>query len=47
MEAFFEFSKEVLKGIVRAMSAHLFQKTFLDKEKTTRRRQKQGGSHKN
>ena len=34
MEAFFEFSKEVLKGIVRAMSAHLFQKTFLDKEKT-------------
>ena len=40
METFFEFSKEVLKGIVRAISAHLFRKTFLDKEKTTRRRSK-------
>lgn len=47
METFFEFSKEVLKGIVRAISAHLFRKTFLDKEKTTRLRDKQGGSHKN
>ena len=47
METFFEFSKEVLKGIVRAISAHLFRKTFLDKEKTTRRRDKQGGSRKN
>jgi len=47
METFFEFSKEVLKGIVRAISAHLFRKTFLDKEKTTQRRDKQGGSHKN
>lgn len=47
MENFFEFGKEVLKGIVRAISAHLFWKTFLDKEKTTRRRSKQkGGSHK-
>lgn len=42
----FDLIKEVLKGIVRAMSAHLFQKTFLNKEKTTRRRPKQGGSHK-
>ena len=47
METFFEFSKEVLKGVVRAISAYLFRKTFLDKEKTTRRRDKQGGSHKN
>jgi len=46
METFFEFSKEVLKGIVRAISAYLFRKTFLDKEKTTRRRRKQGGFHK-
>ena len=43
---FFELLKEVVKGIVRAISAHLFRKTFLDKEKTTRRRRKQGGSHK-
>ena len=47
MEIFFVFSKEVLKGIVRAISTHLFRKIFLDKEKTTRRRDKQGGSHKN
>ena len=47
METFSEFSKEVLKGIVRAISAHLFRKNFLDKEKTTRRRDKQGGSRKN
>lgn len=46
METFFELSKEVLKGIIRAMSAYLFQKTFLDKEKTTRRRRKQGGFRK-
>ncbi|MHA6253279.1 hypothetical protein [Oceanobacillus sp. CAU 1775] len=44
MDIFLEFVKEVFKGIVRAISAYLFQKTFLDKEKTTRRRRKQGGS---
>ena len=44
---FFELPKEVVKGIVRAIRAHLFRKTFLDKEKTTRRRDKQGGSRKN
>lgn len=43
----FDLIKEVIKGIVRAVSAHLFQKTFFDKEKTTRRRSKQkGGFHK-
>ncbi len=43
----FEFLKEVLKGITRALSAHLFQKTFLDEKKTTQRRRKQkGGSRK-
>lgn len=47
METFLEFMKEVLKGVVRAISAHLFQKTFLNKEKTTQRRQKhKGGSQK-
>lgn len=46
MDTFFEIIKEVLKGIVGAISAHLFQKTFLNKKKTTRCRQKQGGFHK-
>lgn len=43
----FDFLKEVLKGIVRAISAYLFQRIFLDKAKTTQRRPKRGGSHKN
>lgn len=38
MEFLFEFIKEVLKGITRAISAHFFQKTFLNKEKTTQSR---------
>lgn len=47
MDIFFEFVKEVLKGIVRAISADLFQKTFLNKKKTTQRRSKhKGGSRK-
>ena len=47
MDDFFGIFKEVLKGIVRAISAHLFLKTFLNKEKNTRRRDKQkGGSQK-
>lgn len=47
MDIALEFFKEVLKGITRAISAHLFQKTFLDKETTTQRRIKQkGGSRK-
>lgn len=48
METFLEFFKEVLKGIVRAISAYLFHKTFLKKdEKTTRCRDKhKGGSRK-
>lgn len=46
METFLEFFKEVLKGIVRAISAFLFRKTFLERKKTTLRRRKQrGGSH--
>lgn len=43
MDTFLEFLKEVLKGIVRAISAYVFQKTFLNKKKTTRRRSKQKG----
>lgn len=45
MELFLEFLKELLKGITRAISAHFFQKTFLDKKKATpRRRKHKGGS---
>lgn len=44
----FDLLREVVKGIVRAITAHLFQKLILDKEKTTQRRDKQkGGSRKN
>ncbi len=43
MEVFLEYLKEALKGITRAVSAHLFQKTFLDEKKTTPRRSKQKG----
>ncbi|HLR41652.1 MAG TPA: hypothetical protein VK067_00250 [Pseudogracilibacillus sp.] len=48
MESFLEFLKEVLKGIVRALSAYVFHKTFLNKEKTTlqRRNKHKGGSRK-
>lgn len=47
METFLAFLKEVLKGMVRAVNAHFFQKTFLKTRKTTRRRQKpKGGSQK-
>jgi hypothetical protein len=45
MEIFLEFLKDVLRGITRAFSAHLFQKIFLDKKKATpRRRKHKGGS---
>lgn len=47
MDTFLEFLREVLKGIVRAISAYFFQKTFLKNKKTTLRRRKQkGGSRK-
>lgn len=47
MEIILEYLKEILKGIVRAISAHVFQKTFLEKGKTTQRRDKhKGGSRK-
>jgi hypothetical protein len=48
MDTFLEFLKEVMKGIIRALSAYLFRETFLNKEKTTQRRHKhKGDSHKN
>lgn len=47
MDTFLEFLKEALKGITRAISAHFFQKTFLDKKKTTPRHRKQKGGSRN
>ncbi|MBE1554500.1 hypothetical protein [Sporosarcina limicola] len=47
MELFLEFLKEALKGITRAISAHFFQKTFLNKKKTTPRRRKHKGGSRN
>lgn len=47
METFLEFLREVLKGMVRGISAYLFQTHFLENKKTTlRRRKHKGGSHK-
>jgi hypothetical protein len=47
METFLEILREVLKGIVREISAYFFRKNVLENEKTTpRRRKHKGGSHK-
>jgi hypothetical protein len=47
METFLDILREVLKGIVREVSAHLLRKKVLEHKKTTRRRRKQkGGSQK-
>lgn len=47
METFLEYVREVLKGVVRAISAHLFKRAFLKQKKTTPRRRKvKGGSRK-
>ncbi|MCH1625107.1 hypothetical protein [Fredinandcohnia quinoae] len=47
METFLEFLREVLKGIVRAVSAYFFQKNILEHKKTTpRRHNHKGGSRK-
>jgi hypothetical protein len=47
METFLEIIREIMKGIVREVAAHFFRKNVLDDKKTTPRRRKQGGSHKN
>ncbi|GAA0317592.1 hypothetical protein GCM10008967_05190 [Bacillus carboniphilus] len=45
METFLEIIREILKGIVREISAHTFRKSVLDNKKTTLRRRKlKGGS---
>ena len=41
MEIFLEFLREVLKGIVREISAYFFRKNILENKKTTLRRRKQ------
>ena len=47
METFLEYLREVLKGIVREVSAFLFRKNILEHKKTTLSRRKQkGGSRK-
>ncbi|MFV2047971.1 hypothetical protein ACEWK1_11405 [Metabacillus sp. YM-086] len=43
METFLEFLREVLKGIVREVSAYFFRKNVLENKKTTPRRHKQKG----
>ncbi|MGN8845870.1 hypothetical protein ACTNDN_24040 [Niallia sp. HCP3S3_B10] len=43
METFLEFVREVLKGIVREISAYFFRKNILENKKTTLRRRKQKG----
>ncbi|MBE1554204.1 hypothetical protein H4683_001279 [Filibacter limicola] len=47
METFLEFLREVLKGIVREISAFFFRKNVLEKKKTTPRRRKQRGGSRN
>ncbi|MCR1835989.1 hypothetical protein NSA56_16750 [Oceanobacillus caeni] len=47
MSSFLKFLREVLKGIVRELSAFLFRKNILENKKTTPCRPKQkGGSQK-
>ncbi|MCM3163699.1 hypothetical protein [Metabacillus litoralis] len=47
METFLELVRDVLKGIVREMSAYIFRKSLLDDKKTTpSRRKRKGGSQK-
>ncbi|MDR7002167.1 hypothetical protein [Neobacillus niacini] len=47
METFLEIVKEILKGILREVSAYFFRKNVLENKKTTLRRSKpKGGSHK-
>ncbi|MEH7083860.1 hypothetical protein V7139_14165 [Neobacillus drentensis] len=47
METFLEILREILKGMIRLVSAYFFRKNILENRKTTLRRLKQkGGSHK-
>ncbi|WP_442596687.1 hypothetical protein [Neobacillus sp. D3-1R] len=46
METFLDFLKEVLKGIIREISAYHFRKRLLETRKPPRRRKLKGGSRK-
>jgi len=51
MEVFLEFLKEMIKAVLREVTAHVFKKKFLDKRKTTLsssrpKRKKKGGFRK-
>jgi hypothetical protein len=41
METFLEFIREVLKGIVRELTAYFFRKHILENKKTTLRRRRE------
>jgi hypothetical protein len=43
METFLEVIREVMKGVVRKIAAHIFRKNVLDNKKTTPSRRKQKG----
>ena len=48
IKTFLEIIREILKGIVREVAAHVFRKNVLDNKKTTpRRRKHRGGSQNN
>ncbi|MBS4212733.1 MULTISPECIES: hypothetical protein [Neobacillus] len=47
METVLEFIREILKGIVRELTAHFFRNNVLEnKTPPSRRRKQKGGSHK-
>jgi hypothetical protein len=46
METFLEFLREVLKGMIREISAYFFRENVLENRKTTLRRRKQKGGSK-
>ncbi|MCM3118446.1 hypothetical protein M3610_24875 [Neobacillus sp. MER 74] len=46
METFLEFLREVLKGVIREISAYFFRKNVLENRKTTLRRHKPKGGPK-
>ncbi|WP_097677933.1 hypothetical protein [Bacillus massilinigeriensis] len=43
METFLEIIREILKGIVREIAAHVFRKNVIDNKKTAPRRRKLKG----
>ncbi|PAE32166.1 hypothetical protein CHI06_27060 [Bacillus sp. 7884-1] len=47
METFLDILREILKGIVREISAYFFRKNVLENRKTTPRRRKQKGGSTN